>query len=372
MESISYINLDLQRPNIAPVAYAVADDSNSRMLQARLSDGGMAWVPPSGTLGQIRFRKPDGHGGAYDTLPDDSPAVTFDEDVATIALADQVIAFSGPGVVDLQLVLYNTNGDRLSSFEFDLDVGRNVLTDAEIESTDYYNILTTQISAVLNAAESLTGMTADAVGLPTGSDPDVDVSGGSGGQAYHLLFKIPAGERGPQGPQGPKGVDGAGSVSYVMGIGADANNNVPQSQLMPVILDAVYPIGSIYMSVNSTSPAMLFGGTWEALENQFLIGAGRNHAAGETGGAETAALSAENNGPHTHDVVASPRNPSYPYAGLYGGTQSWSGNSSIATVVTSSDNKGRFVAAESGSGSPFSIMPPYLTVYMWKRIPDPE
>lgn len=53
------------------------------------------------------------------------------------------------------------------------------------------------------------------------------------------------------------------------------------------IIDMVYPVGSIYMSVSSTSPGTLFGGTWEQLEDRFLIGAGTNHNAGATGGAES-------------------------------------------------------------------------------------
>lgn len=57
------------------------------------------------------------------------------------------------------------------------------------------------------------------------------------------------------------------------------------------ILGMVYPVGSIYMSVSSTSPATLFGGTWQQLENRFLVGASADSAespaypAGTTGGA---------------------------------------------------------------------------------------
>lgn len=367
MESTSYLNLDLQRPDISAVSCAVADDSNSRLIRARLSDGGLAWTPPAGTLGQIRFKKPDGHGGAYDALPNGSEAVTFDGSTAVLALADQVLALDGPGTVRMQLHLYNTAGERLSSFAFDLFVGENVLTDATIESTDYYNLLTTQISAVLNASESLTGMTASASALTSGTPPTVTVTGGSGGVPYNLSFGIPAGPVGPQGAQGPQGRDGQGTVNSVMGVPPDADLDVPSSKLLPIILDAIYPVGSIYMSVNNVSPATFIGGTWVAIENCFLIGAGRNHAAGETGGAETVALTAENNGPHTHDVIVSPRNPSYPYAGIYGATQSWSGSASVGTIVKSSDNKGRYIADTSGSGTPFSILPPYLAVYMWKR-----
>lgn len=40
------------------------------------------------------------------------------------------------------------------------------------------------------------------------------------------------------------------------------------------ILNIIYPVGSIYMSMNSTNPKNLFGGTWEAINSRFLIGTG--------------------------------------------------------------------------------------------------
>ena len=67
---------------------------------------------------------------------------------------------------------------------------------------------------------------------------------------------------------------------------------------IPTLLD-IYPVGSIYMSVNSTSPATLFGGTWAAIENTFLVAAGSSYTAGSTGGAATHTHSTPN---HTHTI----------------------------------------------------------------------
>ena len=47
---------------------------------------------------------------------------------------------------------------------------------------------------------------------------------------------------------------------------------------------AAWPVGSIYMSVSSTSPATLFGGTWERISERFLLGASSSYPAGGTGG----------------------------------------------------------------------------------------
>ena len=50
---------------------------------------------------------------------------------------------------------------------------------------------------------------------------------------------------------------------------------------MQRLIDLIYPVGSIYMSVNSTSPADLFGGTWEAKCRQDVFCWHRGHQNGE-------------------------------------------------------------------------------------------
>lgn len=61
-----------------------------------------------------------------------------------------------------------------------------------------------------------------------------------------------------------------------------------------------YPVGSIYISVNSTSPATLFGGTWERIQDVFLLAAGSSYSAGSTGGAATVTLTAAQSGVPAH------------------------------------------------------------------------
>ena len=58
------------------------------------------------------------------------------------------------------------------------------------------------------------------------------------------------------------------------------------------LVDLFYPIGSIYMSVNSTSPATLFGGNWERLKDTFLLASGDIYPAGQTGGQSQVTLNA--------------------------------------------------------------------------------
>lgn len=45
-------------------------------------------------------------------------------------------------------------------------------------------------------------------------------------------------------------------------------------------VDNVYPVGSIYLTVNDVNPSTLFGGVWEKIEDKFLIGKSSNYSQG--------------------------------------------------------------------------------------------
>ena len=60
-------------------------------------------------------------------------------------------------------------------------------------------------------------------------------------------------------------------------------------------IELIYPVGSIYMSVNDTNPASLFGGNWEKIEGRFLLGSSNNYPLktnndNTTGGSKDAVL----------------------------------------------------------------------------------
>ena len=139
-------------------------------------------------------------------------------------------------------------------------------------------------------------------------------------------------------------------------------------------IDQIYPIGSIYMSVNNIDPGTLFGGTWEAIENTFLVAQGTNFTAGTSGGAL--------NHSHTTNIGTS-GGPSNNTSG--GPSTNTSGSTALTVAQLPSHNHG------SGQGhthtlsshthtlsshthsqvsvgtSSISNLPPYLAVYMWKR-----
>lgn len=74
-------------------------------------------------------------------------------------------------------------------------------------------------------------------------------------------------------------------------------------------LDKIYPVGSIYLSMSSTNPSALFGGTWSAIQGRFLVTSDSTYAAGDTGGSNDAIVvshshggSTGSSGSHTHDA----------------------------------------------------------------------
>ena len=66
------------------------------------------------------------------------------------------------------------------------------------------------------------------------------------------------------------------------------------------LLEMVYPVGSIYMSVNATNPSALFGGTRVKIEGRFLLGSGGGYSLGATGGEATHTLTTNEMPKHNH------------------------------------------------------------------------
>ena len=133
------------------------------------------------------------------------------------------------------------------------------------------------------------------------------------------------------------------------------------------IIGTIYPVGSIYMSVNSTSPETLFGGTWERLSNRFLVGAGATYSAGSTGGSAT---HSHTTGDHTLTIDEIPSHDHTVLLRTDEGIVSAmclkyeTGNSMPSSIIY---DTGGGNAHNHGNTSSESNVPPYLAVYMWKR-----
>ena len=127
------------------------------------------------------------------------------------------------------------------------------------------------------------------------------------------------------------------------------------------LIDIIYPIGSIYMSVNSVNPSTLFGGTWEQIEDKFLLASGSTYSNGATGGSANAVVVSHTHtqNQHRHELTGSKTtgmsSGNYLRAGSGSATDGQYTNYSTPTINST---------GEDGTGK---NMPPYIVVNVWKR-----
>ena len=135
-----------------------------------------------------------------------------------------------------------------------------------------------------------------------------------------------------------------------------------QENSINALANIIYPIGSIYMSVNNTNPSVLFGGDWIQIKDKFLLSAGDTYAAGTTGGEETHTLTVNEMPSHCHKALCW----SDGSANYFGANTAGNGTWRIDyTVGPSEDN---FYTSYNGGSQAHNNIPPYLAVYMWKRV----
>lgn len=146
------------------------------------------------------------------------------------------------------------------------------------------------------------------------------------------------------------------------------------------LADYIYPVGSIYLSTNSINPTSIFGGTWIQIKDRFLLGAGDTYHGGETGGEAAHKLTTSELPSHTHSFSATTSsNGSHTHSmGKRWSDGSGSGSaytyhSSRNVITRSTESAGAHThsvsgtTAASGSGAAHNNMPPYITVFIWKR-----
>ena len=167
---------------------------------------------------------------------------------------------------------------------------------------------------------------------------------------------------------------------------------------------AAYPVGAYYMSSDSTSPAVLFGGTWTQIQNRFIYAAGSGYSVNSTGGSATKTLVTDNIPSHTHSCGAAGNHThtrgTMNITGNFGGTDVQSdyyGNGAFAinswgnwrdeggkyqsgygrnmsfdasrnwSGATSSNGSHAHTIGSTGKGTAFDVMPPYIVAYVWRR-----
>lgn len=119
-------------------------------------------------------------------------------------------------------------------------------------------------------------------------------------------------------------------------------------------VNLLYPIGSIYISVNGKNPSEIFGGTWERIKGKMLLGVDEDDQdfliSGKTGGEKEVTLTVDQIPPHKHQAMVS---------SLAGSDE----------TITRGTTKGvwRSLISSAGGGQAHNNMPPYFTCYIWYR-----
>ena len=124
---------------------------------------------------------------------------------------------------------------------------------------------------------------------------------------------------------------------------------------------AAYPVGAIYISAVSTSPASLFGGAWTQIKDRFLYSVGDTAFAGQQGGEISHTLTINEIPYHSHNTYADDNFCAY----STGNNNEW--KQALVNAYNGTTISDKWIGF-TGGGAAHNNMPPYLTVYMWQRV----
>ena len=122
-----------------------------------------------------------------------------------------------------------------------------------------------------------------------------------------------------------------------------------------------FPVGFVYSSMNSTSPASIFGGSWTEIKGRFpYFNAGTG-----TGGSNEVTLTVAQLPPHSHKLQEGPQ-------GHEAGWNTGAGGADRLLYFSVPAGRNIFefynkYTTDTGSGVSYSNMPAYQTLYAWYR-----
>ena len=123
------------------------------------------------------------------------------------------------------------------------------------------------------------------------------------------------------------------------------------------LFDLIYPVGAVYISMNNTSPATLFGGSWTKVEGKFLLGTSSAYPTGSSGGEETHTLTVNEMPSHKHNYYLQRGTNTEERTALL----EWANSSQVSGWQP-------WQTDETGGGQAHNNMPPYLAVNIWYRV----
>lgn len=134
--------------------------------------------------------------------------------------------------------------------------------------------------------------------------------------------------------------------------------------LIAVLLDAIYPVGCLYWSSDSTNPGTLFGGTWTAITDKFVLAAGSTFGVNDTGGETEHVLTVAELPTHNHNLIHNADS-----GGAISGSDPAGRGPFVRELPTSgtATNYADFYTSDVGGGDAHNNMPPYVVKYCWER-----
>lgn len=384
------INLDLSVKGDVPILRSKQGDVG-RKFKITLTDNGLEYEIPAHAVVSVWYSGTSGEGNYTEIAEKD--AVIVDGNTITVEMITQMVKNKGGGV--MCLILHLADGTQLGMWNipyitepvpgFDSDTAEQHYTAlSKVMDEMWRTAAALETDTSLSVSDRPADAKATGEALAGKAPAEYIYESHNGGDANHCLGDF---HKLCINFENVPSAHGFLDVSYANGSGFLVNDEKPiilqemtpwdgngkyrrcstdngnsWSQWESIGLMA-YPVGAIYLSVNEISPSSLFGGSWERLKDRFLLGAGDNYLAGSVGGNATHILTENELPAHSHSTngVAFAN----PVADGVSGYVSMRG-------VNYSDERPEGAqipqTLPAGSGAAHNNMPPYIAVFMWKRI----
>ena len=357
----------------ASVVHLVQYDTTVPIIAVALTANGQPYTVPSGAAVNVRLAKPDGtyvYNPAY--------GLSNDSQTVYIAVTVQMTVCIGKLSPVVEVVI---DGGTAATGFFVLDIDPNPIPEDAIASTDEYQTIQQLAAQVASAAQiitdNLTGIqyvqeNAANISAVAQNGANVTAVGQSISDVNAVGENISdvqtAAENLQDIQQAPTAAANAAQSAQQAQQYAESINPANFVQASG-LLDLIYPVGSIYMSANATSPASFIGGSWERIQGRFLLAASSSYTAGSTGGEATHTLTEAELPEISGSIGSSSSGSLWSTLGSTKGVFSSTNNvpSPTNTEKGTSNTRTTQVNMSFGSGQAHNNMPPYLAVYVWKR-----
>lgn len=345
------IYLDISNKGTYPCIHAKQGEVGRKFL-AVITDAGVPYVIPSDGLVSVWYSG-DMDEGNYSSIGGES-AFSIEGNKIVVELIAQMLLKPGNGELCLSI---NIGGDFVATWNIPYSV-EAVPGYGSSVPTEYYTALTEagEQAAIHSGAAQAAATEAKAAAKNATNEVEANLSS-------YVTAAQQAAERAETSAQeadtfATDAQDFAQEASDAAATAARNEINSAYAKFIPVgyVFQWEPVSGSSVDLSTATNVASHFGfGTWEQIKDRFLLSVGDSHVIGEAGGSETHSLTIAEMPSHNHyvpNVKTTGSDTGGAFAESYGGG---SGNRDIITGNT-------------GNNLPFSTMPPYRTVYTWKRV----